>query len=147
MTITAKIYGKNGVTVLKTTTLTSVQADNFRALAAAVALAQGQAKEHHGGNPLATDLQGHEFGPATIDGVLPDLDTFQRQNTGPRLLSSANGAAQNDKGPPATGLRTPFPSGDYLAQAVTLGMTFGDSTPFDRVEMSGDGYSAALRWK
>lgn len=147
MTITAKIYGRDGVTVAKSTTLSASQAQQFVALAEAVKLAQGQAQAHHGGHPLTTDTAGHEFGPATIDGVLPDLDAYLLENTGPRLLSDATGAAQNDRGPGPTNLRTLFPAGDYLTQAVTLGLSFGDGTPFDRVELSGDGYHCALRWR
>lgn len=145
MTITAKIYARDGVAVLKTTTVTAP--DKFIALARAVELAQGQARAHHGGNPVTTDVSGHEFGPGTIDGVLPVLDAYLLENTGPRLLSSATGAEQNDRGPGPTGMRTLFPNGDYLAQAVTLGLTFGDGTPFDRVVLSGDGYSCAIRWR
>lgn len=143
MTITAKIYASNGVTVLKSTVLTAANADKFIALANVVALAQGQAATHDGGKIVTTDTLGHEFGKATIDGVLPNLDAYQLQNTGPRRPLDE----QNDRGPGPTGLRTLFPNGDYLAQAVTLGMTFGTDTPFDRVELSGDGYTCALRWK
>lgn len=147
MTITAQIYDRDGVTVLKTTTLTGEQAQQAMALGQAVQSAQGQAQARHGGNPLTSDRSGYEFGPATIDGVLPDLDAYLRQNTGPRVLPSSSGAAQNNMGPPATNLRARFPAGDYLAQAVALGLTFGDGRPFDRVELTGDGYHFALRWR
>lgn len=162
---TINIIALDGVTIAKSTSITSAQAAQFIALADAIKTARElirftegqQTPTHVSGTPA-------ELHPLTIRQLLPRLDALLSQGT--PLPTTQYGTvahlehANNPNLDWQTGkliaprnetLRSVVSAvGAYTTEAVTLGMLLAnENQPFDRVELIGGPSSApyALRWR